>query len=36
MSTTAEDVWRIIAELAASQKETDRQLQETKNLLKEQ
>jgi hypothetical protein len=26
MATTSEDVWRLLAELAAAQKETDRQL----------
>ncbi len=42
MTTTSEDVWRILAELAtaqaeltAAQKETDKQLKETDLLLKE-
>ncbi|MBE5232163.1 MAG: DUF3782 domain-containing protein, partial [Microcystis aeruginosa PMC 728.11] len=26
MATTSEDVWRLLAELTAAQKETDRQL----------
>ncbi|WP_017296027.1 hypothetical protein [Geminocystis herdmanii] len=36
MATTADDVWRLLAELIESQKETDRRLQETERLLKEQ
>ena len=36
MATTADDVWRILGELAAAQKESDRQLQETKQLIREQ
>jgi hypothetical protein len=36
MATTADDVWRILGELAESQKETDRQLQETKQLIRDQ
>jgi hypothetical protein len=28
MATTSEDVWRILAELTATQKETDKQLKE--------
>ncbi len=28
MATTSEDVWRILAELTAAQKETDKQLKE--------
>ncbi len=35
MATTSEDVWRILAELATAQKETDKQLKETDLLLKE-
>ncbi|WP_017294630.1 hypothetical protein [Geminocystis herdmanii] len=36
MTTTADDVWRLLAELIESQKETDRRLQETERLLKQQ
>lgn len=36
MATTADDVWRLLGELIESQKETDRRLQETERLLKEQ
>jgi hypothetical protein len=36
MATTAEDVWRLLAELTTAQKETDRQLKETSLQLKEQ
>jgi hypothetical protein len=36
MTTTADDVWRILAELAKAQKETDSLIQETERLLKEQ
>jgi hypothetical protein len=35
MSTTAEDVWRILRELAESQKETDRKFQETREQFKQ-
>jgi hypothetical protein len=35
MATTSEDVWRLLAELTAAQKETDRQLKETDKQLKE-
>ena len=42
MTTTADDVWRLLAELTTAQKETDRQLkeadqrfQETERLLKQ-
>ncbi|MBC1190574.1 DUF3782 domain-containing protein [Microcystis aeruginosa BLCCF108] len=35
MTTTSEDVWRLLAELATAQKETDKQLKETDLLLKE-
>ncbi|TRT88214.1 MAG: DUF3782 domain-containing protein [Microcystis aeruginosa Ma_AC_P_19900807_S299] len=35
MATTSEDVWRLLAELTAAQKETDRQLRETDRQLKE-
>jgi hypothetical protein len=34
MATTADDVWRILGELAEAQKETERQLQETKQIFK--
>jgi hypothetical protein len=36
MTTTADDVWRILAELAESQKETERQMRETERIIKEQ
>ncbi len=36
MATTANDVWRLLAELVEAQKETERRLQETERLLKEQ
>lgn len=43
MATTADDVWRLLGELAAAQKETerrfqetDRQLEETRRLIKQQ
>ncbi len=36
MTTTADDVWRILAELAQAQKETERRMQETERILKEQ
>lgn len=36
MATTADDVWRVLGELAAAQKETDRQLGETRRLIKQQ
>lgn len=36
MATTADDVWRLLGELAEAQKETERQLQETKQLLQEE
>ena len=43
MTTTADDVWRLLAELTTAQKatdrrfqETDRRFQETERLLKEQ
>lgn len=35
MTTTAEDIWKILRELAESQKETDRKFQETDRKLKE-
>lgn len=35
MTTTAEDIWKILRELAESQKETDRKFQETDCRLKE-
>ena len=35
MSTTAEDIWTILRELAQSQKETDRKFQETDRQFKE-
>ncbi|MEB3310217.1 MAG: DUF3782 domain-containing protein [Snowella sp.] len=35
MATTADDVWQLLAELVAAQKETDRQLKETDRRLKE-
>jgi hypothetical protein len=36
MATTADDVWRLLAELTTSQKETDRQLKETSLQFQEQ
>ncbi|MDT9185753.1 hypothetical protein [Limnospira sp. PMC 289.06] len=36
MTTNADDVWRLLAELAEAQKETERQFQETRQLLQEQ
>ena len=36
MATTADDVWRLLAELVEAQKETERRLQETERILKEQ
>ncbi|MDG2991925.1 hypothetical protein L3556_13430 [Candidatus Synechococcus calcipolaris G9] len=36
MATTADDVWRLLGELAVAQKETERRFQETEQLLKEQ
>jgi hypothetical protein len=36
MTTTADDVWRLLAELIEAQKETQRRLQETERILKEQ
>ncbi len=36
MTTTADDVWRILAELVQAQKETEHQLQETKRILQEE
>ena len=36
MTTTADDVWQLLAELTIAQKETDRRFQETERLLKEQ
>jgi hypothetical protein len=35
MTTTAEDVWQILAELAMAQRQTDQQLKETDQQLKE-
>jgi Protein of unknown function (DUF3782) len=35
MATTADDVWKLLAELTAAQKETDLQLKETDRQLKE-
>jgi len=35
MSTTADDVWRILRELAESRQETDRKFQETREPFKE-
>ena len=35
MATTAEDVWRLLAELAAAQKETEQRFQETDQRFKE-
>ena len=36
MTTTADDVWRLLAELTTAQKETERRFQETERLLKQQ
>jgi hypothetical protein len=36
MTTTADDVWRLLGELVEAQKETERRFQETERLLKEQ
>ncbi|MFO7145187.1 hypothetical protein B9T16_29025, partial [Arthrospira sp. PCC 8006] len=36
MTTNADDVWRLLAELAEAQKETERQFQETRQLLQRQ
>jgi hypothetical protein len=36
MATTADDVWRLLGELTEAQKETERQLQETKQILQEE
>ncbi len=36
MTTTADDVWQLLAELATAQKETEHRFQETERLLKEQ
>jgi hypothetical protein len=36
MAITADDVWRILGELAKAQKETERRFQETERLLKQQ
>ena len=36
MATTADDVWRLLAELVEAQKETERRFQETERLLREQ
>lgn len=36
MTTTADDVWRLLAELTNAQKETNWRFQETERLLKEQ
>ena len=35
MTTTADDVWRLLAELVEAQKETERRFQETDRLFKE-
>ncbi len=35
MATTADDVWQLLAELVAAQKETDRQLKETELQMQE-
>ncbi len=35
MTTTADDVWRILAELAQAQKETERRMQETDRRMQE-
>ncbi|MDB9538648.1 hypothetical protein PN457_03035, partial [Anabaenopsis arnoldii] len=36
MTYTPDDVWRLLGELIAAQKETERRFQETERLLKEQ
>lgn len=36
MTTTADDVWQLLAELVAAQKETERRFQDTERILKEQ
>ncbi|MGK7943291.1 MAG: DUF3782 domain-containing protein [Microcystaceae cyanobacterium] len=36
MSTTADDVWRILAELAEAQKETERRFQEMERIIQEE
>ncbi|MFM7365774.1 MAG: hypothetical protein ACKO11_15015 [Cuspidothrix sp.] len=36
MSTTADEVWKLLAELIQAQKETDRKFQQTERLLREQ
>ncbi len=36
MATTADDVWQILGELAAAQKNTEKRLQDTEQLLKAQ
>ena len=36
MTTTADDVWRLLAELVEAQKETERRFQETDRILKEE
>ena len=36
MTTTAEDVWQLLAELAAAQKETEQRFQENERLFREQ
>ncbi len=36
MTTTSEEVWQLLRELAEAQKETERRFQETERLLKEQ
>ena len=35
MTTTADDVWQLLAELVEAQKETERRFQETERILKE-
>lgn len=36
MTTTADDVWQLLAELATAQKETERRFQETERILREE
>ena len=36
MATTADDVWRLLGELVAAQKETERRFQESERLMREQ